>query len=113
MTLTLVKAGVSTGLGVADIIAEYVDEKRGYNKSFMNVTDWLRTSEVVLGYAANAYNYGDPDMTESVVLSAIPLLEKSLYGAVKEYVLEGKGKRKGRMGLKLKTSGRQPNVRYI
>ena len=108
MAIKLVKMGTSAVVGAADIITDYIDEKREYVKSFQNVTDWLRFVEVVGGYGANYYKYGDEDITESVVLSSMPLFEKSLYGAVKEYVLQGKGEGEGRMGLKLKKPGRKP-----
>lgn len=107
MAIKLVKLGVSAGVGVADIITEYVDEKQGYKKSFQNVTDWGRVVYTAGGYVANSMDLekgAEKPISESMVLAGIPLLEKSIYGAVKEYVLKGKGR--GRMGLKLKTPGR-------
>ncbi|GAI92445.1 unnamed protein product, partial [marine sediment metagenome] len=72
------------------------------------------------GYGANYMRFGDDAITESMVLSGLPLLEKSIVDVVKTYVV--KGKNKGRMGLKLKRPGRRVsrtpatpggNVRYI
>lgn len=105
MAIKLVRMGVSAGVGGLDLLTEYVDEKQGYLKSFQNVTDWGRVVYTVGGYAANSMRLVDDDISEPMVLAGIPLLEKSVYGAVKEYVLKGKGKGRGRMGLKLKTPG--------
>lgn len=103
MTIKLVEMGVSAGVGVADIATEYLDEKQGYTKSFQNITDWGRVVYTVGGYAASSMRLIGEDISETMVLSGIPLLEKSIWGAVKEYALHGKGQ--GRMGLKLKTPG--------
>ena len=116
------KVGVSAGLGGLDILTEYVDEKKAYNKSFQNLTDWGRLVYTAGGYVANAYKLVGDDISEAMVLSGIPLLEKSIKGAIHSYVLQPMGLNKGRMGLKLKTPGRTPggapsppggNVRYI
>jgi len=101
--IKLVKVGISAGVGVLDLGTEYLDEKQGYTKSFQNVTDWARVAYTVGGYAANSMKLVDDDISEPMVLAGLPLLEKSVYGAVKEYVL--KGKSQGRMGLRLKTPG--------
>jgi len=120
MGIKLMKVGVSAGVGGIDALTEYLDEKQGYTKPFQNLTDWGRVIYTVGGYGANYMNFGDDDITETMVLSGIPLLEKSIVDVVKTYVVKGKGK--GRMGLKLKRPGRrvsrtpgsQPgNVRYI
>jgi len=59
--------------------------------------------------------FGADEITKTVVLSGIPLFEKSIVNAVK--VFTKLGKNKGRMGLKLKTPGRTPatggNITYI
>lgn len=104
MAIKLVRMGVSAGVGVADIITEYVDEKKAYGKSFQNVTDWGRVLYTVGGYAANSMRFVGDDISEPIVLAGIPLLEKSIKGAVHEYVLKPMG-HSGRMGLKLKTPG--------
>jgi len=118
MAIKLVKLGVSGVVGAADILTEYVDEKKAYTKSFQNITDWGRVLYTVGGYAANSMKWLGDDYTEPMVLSGIPLLEKSIKGAVHAYVLKPMGLNKGRMGLRLKTPGRSPgaptgNVRYI
>jgi len=100
------KVGVSAGVGGLDVLTEYIDEKQAYTKPFQNLTDWGRVVYTVGGYAANYMDFGDDDVTETMVLSGIPLLEKSIAGVFKTYVL--KGKKKGRMGLKLKQTGRTP-----
>lgn len=102
MGIKLIKLGTSAGFGAADIVTEYIDEKQGYAKSFQNITDWLRTGGVVGGYLANMMDFGPEDVTESLVLSGIPLLEKSVYRGVKEFAKLG---RKGRVGLRLKERG--------
>jgi len=118
--IKLIKLGTSAGYGALDIVAEYADETLKYTKSFQNITDWLRVGAVVGGYAGNMMEVGLEDVTESLVLSGFPLLEKSLYRAVKEYAL--KGMRKGRVGLRLKEGvtpppaqgGQgQPPIRYL
>lgn len=117
MAIKLVKVGVSAGVGVADILAEYVDVKQGYAKSFQNVTDWGRVFYTVGGYVANSMRLVGDDISEPMVLAGIPLLEKSIYGAVQEYALKGKTRGK-RIGLKLKTPGKKapqraaPTVRW-
>ena len=109
------KMGVSAGVGGVDLLTEYIDEKQLYTKPFQRLTDWGRAVYTVGGYGANYMKFGDPEITETMVLSGIPLLEKSLRDVVKVYVL--KGKNQGRMGLKLKTPGKTPgaqtgNVRW-
>jgi len=105
MAIKLVKMGVSGAVGVADILTEYIDEKKAYGKSFQNITDWGRVVYTVGGYAANSMRLVDDDISEPIVLAGIPLLEKSIKGAVHEYVLKPMGGKSGRMGLKLKTPG--------
>lgn len=107
MAIKLVKLGISGGVGIADIVTEYIDVKQGYRKSFQRVTDWARVAYTVGGYAANEMDLekgSEKPVTESMVLSGIPLLTKSIYNATREYVI--KGMRKGKMGLKLKDKGR-------
>ena len=117
MAIKLIRMGVSGVVGAADILTEYIDEKKAYTKSFQNITDWGRVLYTVGGYAANSMRWVGDDISESAVLAGIPLLEKSIKGAVHAYVLKPMGLNKGRMGLKLKTPGRTPsapgNVRYI
>jgi len=107
--------GTSLGVGSLDILTEYIDEKQAYTKPFQKITDWGRAVYAVGGYAANYMKVGDDEVTKAVVLSGIPLFEKSLINAVKVYAKLGKNK--GRMGLKLKRPGRTPaaggNVTYI
>lgn len=105
MAIKLVKMGVSGVVGAADILAEYIDERKAYTKSFQNVKDWFRTAAVVGGYAANSFGWIGDDYSEPTVLAGIPLLEKSIKGAVHAYVLKPMGLSKGRMGLKLKAPG--------
>ena len=109
------KMGVSGGIGVLDIATEYFDEKQLYTKPFQKITDWARALYTVGGYGANYMKFGDDAITETMVLSGLPLFEKSIVNAVKVFAKLGKAK--GRMGLKLKTPGRTPaaggNVRYI
>lgn len=89
-----------------DILTEYVDEKKAYTKSFQKVTDWARILYVGGGYLANSQRWVGDDVSETAVLAGLPLLEKSIKGAVHEYVLKPMGRNQGRMGLKLKTPGR-------
>ena len=106
MAIKLVKMGTSAGIGAVDCLTEYIDEKQLYTKPFQNLTDWGRLAYTVGGYGANYMRVGDDEITESMVVAGIPLLEKSLVKVVKTYVIKGK---QGRMGLKLKTEGRKPN----
>lgn len=108
MAIKLMKVGVSAGLGGLDILTEYVDEKKAYTKSFQKVTDWARILYVGGGYLANSQRWVGDDVSETAVLAGLPLLEKSIKGAVHEYVLKPMGLNQGRMGLKLKTPGRTP-----
>ena len=108
------KMGTSLGVGSLDILTEYIDEKQAYTKPFQKITDWGRVLYTVGGYGANYMKFGDDTITESMVVSGIPLLEKTIVNAVK--VFTKLGKNKGRMGLKLKKTGRTGqtgNVRYI
>ena len=111
MVIKLIRVGVSAGIGAGDIVCEYVDADKGYTKAFQNISDWYRTGAVVGGYVANSMRLVDDDVSEPLVLAGIPLLEKSIYGAVQEYVLKGKGR--GRMGLRLKRKGSpRGNIRW-
>jgi len=115
LAIKLIEMGTSAIVGGADLLTEYIDEKQLYTKPFQNITDWGRLVYTVGGYGANYMKFGDDEITKSMVISGIPLLEKSIVDVVKVYVL--KGKRKGRVGLKLKETGRgspqASNVRYI
>jgi len=115
MGIRLMKMGTSLGVGSLDILTEYIDEKQAYTKPFQKITDWGRGLYTVGGYGANYMKFGDDTITESMVVSGIPLLEKTIVNAVK--VFAKLGKNKGRMGLKLKKPGRTPatggNVTYI
>ena len=106
MGIKLMKLGVSAGVGGVDALAEYIDEKQKYTKPFQNLTDWGRLLYVGGGYAANYMKFGDDEITETMVLSGIPLLEKSIVDVVKTYILKSPAG-KGRMGLKLKRRGDQ------
>ncbi len=110
MAIKLMKVGVSAVLGGLDILTEYVDETKAYTKSFQNITDWGRILYVGGGYIANSQKWMDDDISETAVLAGLPLLEKSIKGAVHEYVLKPMGRNKGRMGLRLKTPGRTPGA---
>lgn len=107
MGIKLVKLGTSLGVGTADIVTEYIDAKQGYGKPFQNVTDWARTAYCVGGYVANYTGMGGEDnpVTESAVLSSLPLLEKSIYKGIRRYA------KLGRMGLKMKRPGRKRPTR--
>ncbi len=106
------QACVSAGVGIVDIIADEVDFKQGYTKSFQNVTDWARVGAVVGGYAANSMGYLGDEITESAVLAGIPLLEKSVINAVRQYTNFLPVRPRGRMGLKLKQPGSQGNIKW-
>ena len=106
MAIKLVEVGTSVGVGALDVLTEYIDEKQAYTKPFQNITDWGRLLYVGGGYAANYMKFGDDEISKTMVLSGIPLLEKSIVDVVKVYVVKGKGK--GRMGLKLKERGKGP-----
>lgn len=105
MAIELKKIGVSSLVGVVDLVADEVDYRQAYTKSFQNVTDWARVGAVVGGYAANSMGYFDDDITESAVLAGIPLLEKSIVTAVRQYTSLLPVRPRGRMGLKLKKRG--------
>lgn len=105
MAIKLIRMGVSGVVGAGDILTEYVDERKAYTKSFQNITDWARIAYVGGGYVANSMRLVGDDISEPIVLAGIPLLEKSIKGAVHEYVLKPMGGKSGRMGLKLKTPG--------
>jgi len=82
MAIKLMKVGVSAGLGGVDILTEYVDESKAYTKSFQNITDWARILYVGGGYLANSMKWVDDDISETAVLAGLPLLEKSIKGAL-------------------------------
>ena len=108
MAIKLEKVGTSALVGVADIVTEELDLYQGYTKAFQNVTDWARVVYAAGGYVANSMGI-EPDATEVVVLSSMPLLEKSVYKAVKQYTGLGVAGR-GRMGLKLIKKGRETST---
>lgn len=106
MPLELEKVGTSLGVGTLDVVAEYLDESQGYEKAFQNITDWSRTAIVVGGGLANWARMGPEDITESAVIAGIPLMEKSLVEAVKDYTgIMGSPSGRGRVGLKLVKKG--------
>ena len=112
MGIRLMKVGVSVGVGSLDVLTEYIDEKQGYTKPFQRITDWGRLVYTLGGYGANYMDFGDDDITETMVLSGIPLLEKSIVNATKVWLKLGKTRGRGRMGLKLKKPAAQGNVRW-
>jgi hypothetical protein len=94
MPLSIVKTGVSAGYGALDLATEYLDVRQAYTKPFENITDIQRVI-AANGGAVGAYmmkgTYGD--VCESLSLSSIPLLEKSIYNAVVTWT--GKGVKLG------------------
>ena len=108
MAIGLKKIGVSAGVGLLDIIADELDFKKGYGKAFQNVTDWGRVAYVAGGYVANSMGLVDDDATEAAVLAGVPLLEKSIVNAVRQYTGILGVRPRGRMGLKLLNKGDMP-----
>lgn len=96
MPLNLVKIGTSAVYGVVDIGAEYADDKQNYVKPFENIADWERVV-ATFGGAAMAYmdrsNRMMGQIGESLMLSSIPLTEKSVYNAVKSVMPTKAGSR--------------------
>ena len=107
MAIELKKVGVSSLVGVLDLVADEVDYKQGYGKSFQNITDWGRVAYVAGGYAANSMGYGDAVVTETAVLAGIPLLERSIVDMVRQYTGILPVRPRGRMGLKLIEKGKE------
>lgn len=106
MAIKLIEVGTSAGVGALDIITEEVDKKQGYLKPFQNVTDLSRAVVTIGGYAANYSEMGDAEVSKAAVLSGLPLLEKSIYKAIRRWV-PGLGRKGRRLGLKLLKKGQQ------
>jgi len=95
MPLNLIKIGTSVAYGAVDIGAEYFDQKQGYVKPFENIADWERILATV-GGATMAYmdrGYGMMgSIGESLMLSSIPLTEKSIVNAVQSVMPKSSSK---------------------
>lgn len=118
MAIKLVEVGTAAVVGAADIVTEYIDERKGYLKSFQNVTDWGRVVYTVGGAVADRMEWMGEDYTKPAVLAGIPLLEKSLLNLARETIGKTPGKSRTpkdpRMGLKLKRrgGGGEGNIRW-
>lgn len=84
MPLSMLKTGVSAVYGIADIGAEYADSKMALTKPFQNVTDLSRAGATVAGVVIQEVMRSTRmnDVGEALTLSAVPLLEKSVFNAV-------------------------------
>lgn len=107
MSLTLKEVGTSAVVGAVDIASEEIDTWRGYTKPLQNVKDWERIAWVGGGLALNYMGQGvSRETSKTIVLSGLPLLEKTIYTAVTK--MTGLKPFKGRgMGLQLVNAGNQ------
>lgn len=114
--LTLVEVGSSAAYGVVDIGTEIIDAQKGYTKPFQNITDIQRTVVTIGAGVLNLMEKGPNEVTEALTLSGIPLFEKTVYKAVKQFT-GALPKGKGNVGLRYLGGGEgQPapsaGVRY-
>jgi len=87
MPLELKKVGTSAVYGLVDIGTEIADGQLGYTSSFQTITDWQRTAAFVGGSAAAHLTNGSlADYGETVAYASLPLFEKSVYKAVRQYL---------------------------
>ena len=89
----MVKIGTSAAIGVVDIVAEEADERLGYKEPFKNIHDILRAVEFGFGLVHEGLGLGiiPSDAAESIMDASLPLLEKSIYEAVKKMAGAGAG----------------------
>lgn len=106
MKLKLKELGTSAVYGLVDIGAEIADQNLAatmpnISKPFQNVTDLSRAVAVgaglVLPYVSR--NKAVNDLAETVSIAAIPLLEKSIYKAVRTF-MSPTGRYEGRLVLR-------------
>jgi len=96
MPINLVKIGTSAAIGVVDIVAEEADKRFGYTEPFRNIHDILRAAEFGFGLVHEGLGLGiiPSDVAESMMDASLPLLEKSIYEAVKKMAGAGAGYKK-------------------
>jgi len=74
--------------GAFDIGMNELDAMKGWKEPFRNATDISR-AVVLLGSGIANYFGFETEMSEALLYSSIPLLEKSVYSAVKGYFKAG------------------------
>ena len=102
--ISLKKLGTSAGYGALDLATEWADSELAkknpsIRKPFQNTTD-IQRAVAFLGGVGATYFLRDPRITEiaeTVAIASIPLLEKSIYNAVKTSLPGGT---KGRLVLR-------------
>jgi len=88
MPLSLKKTGVSAVYGLVDIGTNILDTSMNSVNYFQTVTDWQRIVAFGAGAGLAHFSSGNmEEMGEVLAYSSLPLLEKTIYGAVKQYVL--------------------------
>ena len=88
--ISLKKLGMSAGYGALDLATEWADKEMSKKnpsilKPFQNATD-IQRAVAFLGGVGATYFMRDPMITEiaeTVAIASIPLLEKSVYKAVR------------------------------
>jgi len=78
---------ISAGVGAADIALEEVDAKAGRTEPFRRFTDWYRLGMFALGLFGDALGLPS-DVTDAILLSDIPLLEKTAWTTIRKYVVK-------------------------
>lgn len=86
--ITLRKGLTSAIYGALDIGLEELDKIKGWTEPFKNATDIERAVVCVGGGLVN-YLGIETDLSEPLFYSSLPLLEKSIYKAVRGYVKKG------------------------
>ena len=81
--MPIVKYLVSAGVGAGDIVLEEMDTKAGRVEPFKKYTDWYRVGIFALGLFGPVLGLPS-DIADALLLSDIPLLEKTVWSAIKE-----------------------------
>jgi len=79
----VLKYVVSAGVGAGDIALEEVDARTGRTEPFKKYSDWYRVGLFLLGLFGDLAGIPE-DVTEPIALSTIPLVEKTVWSAVKK-----------------------------
>jgi hypothetical protein len=83
-----IKKGLSSAIyGAFDIGMNELDAWKGWKDPFKNATDISRTIVFLGSGIANYFGF-ETEYSEALFYSSIPLLEKSVYNAVRKFVKE-------------------------
>jgi len=87
--MPIVKYLVSAGLGAADIALEELDARAGRTEPFRKYSDWFRVGMFALGLFGDIIGLPE-DVRDAIMVADIPLLEKTVWNAVRGLMPAGK-----------------------